>query len=440
MLLLPARLLMGRLDPAFLLRTTWGNSFSGVAAAIAIIILAVAPDSLIFLGVAVSFLVGIIVNIYFFGQIWRNTRRYKLRVPDSVTLLSALPTVSVCMPARNEDHALAECLTSVLASDYPKLEVLVLDDCSQDKTSQIIRSFAQQGVRFIQGEQPAKGWLGKNQALQTLTSHASGEYILFLDVDTHVDPYAISHLIDYTMGQNLRMVSVLPQNRLQGLRLPLLFGTLGYFWRLVRPLSYSYMPVSSRAWLIKAASLRELGGFASVRNKIVPEESFAARLATTHSYRFLVASKELTITSAKRWSSQIESSVRIAYPRLQRHPFSVLVFCAVLFLLALLPFMAIVVFGLFGGFHTPLFWLSAVTAGLMYVNYMAVLSRAQPAQWFIAGLLWPLVVIQEILVHVTSMLQYEFGEVTWKGRNVCYPVVAQAPDAGQPIWRRSQNT
>src|SRR4029077_9013676 len=57
-----------------------------------------------------------------------------------------LPTVTVAIPARNEDAQLDQCLQSLLAGDYPKLEIIVLDDCSQDRTSEIIRRFAHDGV------------------------------------------------------------------------------------------------------------------------------------------------------------------------------------------------------------------------------------------------------------------------------------------------------
>jgi len=68
--------------------------------------------------------------------------------------------------------------------DYPKLEIIVLDDCSQNKhTPEIIRSFAHDGVRFIQGEHPKPTWLAKNQAYDRLAQESSGEFILFCGVD-----------------------------------------------------------------------------------------------------------------------------------------------------------------------------------------------------------------------------------------------------------------
>ena len=54
-----------------------------------------------------------------------------------------LPSLSVAIPARNETFILEDCLKCLIASDYPKLEILVLDDCSQEKrTPEIIRQFA----------------------------------------------------------------------------------------------------------------------------------------------------------------------------------------------------------------------------------------------------------------------------------------------------------
>src|ERR1700757_357867 len=84
-----------------------------------------------------------------------------------------LPTVSVCISARNETHAMTQCLERVVASEYPKLEVIVLDDGSRDDTLLLIKSFAFAGVRFIEGKPLPEGWLGKNYAQSILANEAS---------------------------------------------------------------------------------------------------------------------------------------------------------------------------------------------------------------------------------------------------------------------------
>src|SRR6185369_13096540 len=90
------------------------------------------------------------IAIGFVLQLAWTSRHYRLRKLAKPRNLAQLPTVSVCIPARNEDRVLTDCLAAVLASDYPKLEVIVLDDCSQDKTAQVVRQFAHGGVQFIQ--------------------------------------------------------------------------------------------------------------------------------------------------------------------------------------------------------------------------------------------------------------------------------------------------
>lgn len=429
LLVLPGRLIIGRLERPFLRQSTVWNALAG--AGIAIIIAALQlwrPTGIGEIVVALWLTGCITVGVYILGQLWWNTRRYYVKEPDHQLSLAQLPTVSVCIPARNEDHALTECLTAVLASNYPKLEVIVLDDCSQDSTSAIIRSFAHDGVRFIQGDTPAAGWLGKNQALDTLAQHASGELLLFIDVDTHVAPHSITNLVYHTLQHQLEMVSVLPQNRL-GVSRSTVFNTLDYYWRQILPLHDKHVPTTSKAWLIAARSLRRLGGFASVSRKIVPEESFASRLALNHSYRFLLSNKVLGFTTAKHWMSQIESAIRISYPRLRRQPMLVLGAATGLLLAFFAPFVALAACAALGSFGV-LWWLSIATCAILFADYAVVLIRTQPKSWFLAMLMWPVVVVQEFALFISSMVQYEFGEVNWKGRNVCYPVLS----AGQPRY------
>lgn len=437
LIILPARLLMGRLEHQFLLGSTWQNAVVMVAACGVLVGVQLwQAQTLIHFAIILWLSACIIAGVYFLGQLWWNTRRYKIPALTTQPKLKDLPTVSVCIAARNEDHALADCLSRVLASDYSKLEVLVLDDCSQDKTSSIIAAFAHDGVRFIQGEQPATGWLGKNQAQQTLAQQASGDYLLFMDVDTYVAPQSISQAVAYALANRLQMVGILPQNRL-GLHPATLFGTLTYFWRLAVPIRKNRVPVSTSCWLVRASSLKQLGGFASVSRKMVPEGSFAARLAMHNQYRFVVSDATLGVTTAKRWASQLETAVRMAYPAQHRQPLQVLAVCLVEFGLCLAPPIVLCV-RLIQQTNDVIFWLSLVASALFLFNYYLVLLRVQPKSWLLAGLCWQVVVLQELALHISSMLQYEFSDVNWKGRNVCYPVLAPRPpqDLPQPSFAR----
>ncbi len=104
--------------------------------------------SFISLGVALSILFFTIYHAFVY-------RIGKLAQIDA----SELPSVTLAIPARNETHAIRETLTEAVASEYSRLEILVIDDCSQDRTPQIIRDFAHDGIRFIQGTELNENWL-----------------------------------------------------------------------------------------------------------------------------------------------------------------------------------------------------------------------------------------------------------------------------------------
>ena len=207
-----------------------------------------------------------------------NLKRYKLTPADrDIALrLEDTPTISLCIPARNETHALADCLGSAIASDYPKLEIIVLDDCSQDQTSQIIRSFAHDGVRFVKGKIPSVGWLGKNNAYDTLVGEARGDYLVFMSVDTRLEPKTLSMLTGYMRSNKLSMVSVLPR-RGDGWRVSVLFAPLRYFWQVVLPLGLN-IPTATSLWVIHTDSLAEIGGIAAFKDKVMIENQLASRL------------------------------------------------------------------------------------------------------------------------------------------------------------------
>ncbi len=60
---------------------------------------------------------------------------------------STLPALSVVLPLRDEERNVRDCLSSLLAQDYPQLDVIVLDDCSRDRTGSIAREVARRDPR-----------------------------------------------------------------------------------------------------------------------------------------------------------------------------------------------------------------------------------------------------------------------------------------------------
>jgi glycosyltransferase involved in cell wall biosynthesis len=325
-----------------------------------------------------------------------------------------LPSVTVCIPARNEAHALAYCLEKVIASDYEKLEIIVLDDVSGDDTSALIKSFAHEGVRFIKGTALPKGWLGKNHALQGLLQEASGSYILFIDVDTRLEPKAVEHMVRYALSKRASMVSVLPR-REDGWRLSVIASPLRYFWELIfnRRL---WPATASSAWLIRReVLLKRFDGFKAFKTAVQPEEKIAAELASTHEYRFLISTEVFGVSYEKKWRSQLITSTRLLYPLLGNQ--LALSFIALLDLLLLLvPFVALVVLLPLGLISPLVAIFSAVIALTFCVLYGIYAHKVWRHGWLVGAILWPLLVLQEAVLVVVSAVQYQRRAVTWKGR------------------------
>ena len=86
------------------------------------------------------------------------------------------PTVSVCIAARNERNALTQSLERILASNYERQEILVLDDASEDDTSLVINSFAHAGVRFIPGRELPEGLAWTKSCLPDISARSQWRY------------------------------------------------------------------------------------------------------------------------------------------------------------------------------------------------------------------------------------------------------------------------
>lgn len=356
-----------------------------------------------------------IVTVYMGYKLSIGLRHFRMRkLVTPVRSIQELPTVSVCIPARNETHAMTRCLESIIASTYPKLEIIVLDDSSSDNTSFLIKSFAHAGVRFVEGSALPDGWLGKNHALQGLMQEASGQYILYVDVDTHLEPETISQLVVYAAQEQADMISVLPQ-RADELRFSVLLSTLRYYWELLFHTQKS-PATASAAWMIRRSVLREeLSGFLLHRLDVQPENRLAATLYKDDRYRFLLSTRLLGVNYEKKLSSQYETSIRLLYPRFGGRP----LFAAgsLIMLLVLWSPIGFIISGAWLGWmelQIIAVWQLALHMGL----YGLFAAQTRRYYWWANMLLWPVVITQEIVLFALSLVRYATGTVTWKGRLV----------------------
>ncbi len=428
------RVLEGRLQPGYLFRATRQTSLWLIAVQVLILGLvwlarthAWAGQRWLY-GLAIAQLITALV---LYGSARRQLEKTKPRPPKNYSAEGGWPTLSVAIPARNETDDLEACLQSLITSNYPKLEILVLDDCSQNRrTPEIIRGYAHAGIRFIAGKAPPKNWLAKNYAYDQLAEAANGELLLFCGVDTRFQAGSLQAMVQTLLQKNKLMMSFIPKNKTPGSFNieALLIQPARYAWELALPRRlFNRPPVLSTCWLITAKALQSAGGFAAASHSISPE-SYLARSAIRQGdgYSFIRADETIDLFSAKSLPGQRATAVRTRYPQLHRRPELVALFSLIEIAALTLPFALLI--SSFLAHQWLVLMISAATSITLAAMYCRIVQLTY--RRFLWRGVWelPLVALYDFGLLNYSLWRYEFREVIWKGRNVCVPLMRVIPN------------
>jgi glycosyltransferase involved in cell wall biosynthesis len=115
------------------------------------------------------------------------------------------PRVSLLFAARDEEEKLPAALATLAAIDYPRIEIIGVDDRSQDATSRILDEFAAAHPRFrvVHVADLPPGWLGKPHALQRAYEASGGDWLLFTDADVRFHPEALRRAVSLATQRKL---------------------------------------------------------------------------------------------------------------------------------------------------------------------------------------------------------------------------------------------
>src|SRR6266536_5016614 len=127
----------------------------------------------------------------------------------NVDLPPTPPEVTIVVPARDEGANLADCLASLVAQTGVRLEILVVDDHSTDRTGEVARSFA--GVRVISPGPLTPGWTGKNNAVVAGAKEARGVWLLCRDADTVHLPGSLARALAEAKENRAELLSYSPE-------------------------------------------------------------------------------------------------------------------------------------------------------------------------------------------------------------------------------------
>jgi chlorobactene glucosyltransferase len=139
-----------------------------------------------------------------------------------------VPSLSIIVPARNEEQNIARCVNSLLSTRHPGFEVIVVDDRSTDATRGIVDAIAQRNPRLkvVAGAQLPDGWVGKPWALAQGARIARGAWLLFTDADTEHEPLAATSALARALESGYGVVSLLTDQQTVGMAERLLLPTI----------------------------------------------------------------------------------------------------------------------------------------------------------------------------------------------------------------------
>jgi glycosyltransferase involved in cell wall biosynthesis len=122
----------------------------------------------------------------------RDEKNEYLKAPNNNSSMS-LPLVSVVMPVYNSEKYLKEAMDSILSQSYPKLELVIVDNGSSDSSNEIVSSYSDSRIRFLQNEQNFGIVFSRNKGLEA----AAGKYVATLDSDDIALPDRLEKQVNF---------------------------------------------------------------------------------------------------------------------------------------------------------------------------------------------------------------------------------------------------
>ena len=210
-------------------------------------------------------------------------------VSQARTMMEALPevvTVSVIVPAHNEQAHAPRAARSILASEWPALEVIfVLDRCT-DGTLEALAPIAAADPRLkiVQNHDCPADWAGKCNAARVGARHATGDLLLFTDADIEFHPQLLRATVAILKHRGLSLLSLLASPRVRHWFEAVVQPVAALMLMRMYPIPRVNDPKNPRAFangqflLFERGMYEKLGGHAIVRDDLLEDIAFARRV------------------------------------------------------------------------------------------------------------------------------------------------------------------
>ncbi len=250
-------------------------------------------------------------SIVLWVAIYVRIRRQEQKIPalDSTTELpdppGGWPALSVIIPARNEEREIARTLDSLICQDYPKFELILVDDQSTDATARIAREILQgfPSGKIISGTpRPDDHWIGKSWALVQGVQQAKEDWLLFIDADVVHHPQAFKKGVAMAAQLNVDALSIMPSIDCRSFWEKCVMPLFALLSALLEPLDKTNHPEKSASRLsgafilIKRSIYEAAGGHTAVKDQILEDMALAENLKKQGSRIWLTYTPDLTCT------------------------------------------------------------------------------------------------------------------------------------------------
>jgi 4,4'-diaponeurosporenoate glycosyltransferase len=335
------------------------------------------------------------------------------RCDDGKTISSVSgEQLSIIIPARNEENNLPNLLRSLATQSVRPKEIIVVDDASTDRTTEIAR---QNGSRVITAAPLPDGWRGKTWACQQGAQAASGQLLLFLDADTWFEPDGLARVLAEFPAGGSGALSVAPYHKIHDFHeqfsaffnLIMLAGT-GAFTLLGN--RYPQRGLLGQFLLIDRATYQSVGGHASVKGRILENVWLAKQLQAARVPMNCCSGRGVFSFRMypEGWRQLVEGWTKGFASGAGQTPRPIL--------LMIIAWLGGIFFAPIGIFTqaAPLLWLAVY--GLCAAQVSWLLRRAGTFHW-LTGIFYPLLGLFFLTVFARSILR-SGKTINWKGRAI----------------------
>jgi glycosyltransferase involved in cell wall biosynthesis len=343
---------------------------------------------------------------------------------------TALPSLTIVVPARNEEAEIEAALRSLLQLNYPQYQIVAVNDRSTDQTGAIMERLAvepaaQSKLRVIHVRDLPSGWLGKvhamwlgsqkNAAQEDAAQESQSDWLLFTDADCVFHPDSLRRAIHYATKTATDHLVLFPTAHMKTIGERMMIGfpqVMSSFamrpWKVRDPKAHDHIGVGAFN-LIRRSAYEAIGTYKALRLEVVDDLTLGETIKKAGLGQDVVFGRDLV---SLRWAVGAAGVVA----NLEKNLFAFLKFrislvlavCALTFYLCVCPFLGLLLAS--GWARAPF----AVAVAMIALAYTLTGRYMASSQWLfltcpVAALVFNFAALQ------SAFLALRDGAITWRG-------------------------